>query len=421
MSRPTDWSALQLSWDPVPGDWSDVSSAATRYASIADKITQAKKDLLHVFDDAQLSGEAIDAVRETALQVADRIGRARERYHGVAEALAGYVEPLHSAQDQSLALLNNAVGASGDRTHALHEFQEWERKYDDAVASGDQDAIDHAKRTRDLWQQRYYDSNDDISRAVASLNAIIEHRDHAANRAADLIENVENSGGLNDDFWDKVDEFYDANEGWIDQAIEIAGWIAAALAVIAMFVPGLNVLVLVVAIIVAAAVIANAWAKAGTGRESIAEAIVTTVLAIVPFGIGRVLTVAGAAARSGVANQAANSILHSASGSGMSGLTKPIAEGVIEQFLTKGSTAVKSEFQELVNLSALAKAPILQSGAVATGLKAATASPIGIFVVDVIHRGTEPLTTAFGEDVVNGAVDKVFGDQSANSWQNANW
>lgn len=415
MTRPTDWSILELGSDPVPGDWSEVNHAATRYAAIADAIAQAKHDLLRVFDEEQLSSEAIHAVRDTALKVADRIGHAKERYHGVAEALAGYVKPLQNAQDHSVAILNNALAASGDRAYALREFHDWERKYEDAVASGDPTAISHTQHVRDSWQQKYSESNDHIAMAIASLNTIIENRDSAANQAAALIENVENSGGLNDDFWDKVDEFYD-NNPWINDAIKIAGYVAAALAVIAMFVPGLNVLVLVVSIVVAAAVIANAWAKAGTGRESIGQAIFETVTAVIPFGVGKVFSVVGKAATSSVVDSAASSIMHSAAGSGMSGLTKPIATSVIENFIKSGpAIALKSDFGALLNLSALAKTPILQSGGVAEGLASSVSHAGTIFGIQLVHTAVDPLI-GLGIEKLN-----LFGGQPVNSWQNANW
>ncbi len=114
MSRPSDWSALDQFDDPVPGDWSQVSRDAIGYGRVADAIEQAKKDLIRVFQEEQLTGEAIDAMKEVALEVADRIGPAKTRYRGVADALAVYATPLRDAQDESIAILARANASRGN-------------------------------------------------------------------------------------------------------------------------------------------------------------------------------------------------------------------------------------------------------------------------------------------------------------------
>jgi len=159
----------------------------------------------------------------------------------------------------------------------------------------------------------------------------------------------------------------------------IAGYVATALAIIAMFVPGLNLIVLAVSIVVAAAVIANAWAKAGTGRISFVEALVTTALAIIPFGVGKLLGNAATAARTNVTSTAARSMMASAAGSGVSGVTRPVAAHAVAQFMARRPTVVlaTSEFGELINLAALAKAPILLSGNTSTAVANALRPAVG--------------------------------------------
>jgi hypothetical protein len=416
VSRPSDWSPLQLSDDPVPGDWGAVRSASSRYGRVADSIDQAKTDLLSAFADDSMTGESIEAMREVALQVADRIERAWDRYRGVADALGGYVEPLRTAQNDSLVLLQRASETQSERLTAEHWVRHWQSEHQRRAFAGEPD-VDEAFDRWQYWEGQLRQTQQDVGGAIAALNRVIEARDTAADIAAGLIEEVENTGDINDDFWDKVDQFLTENP-WIDGVIQIASYVAAALAVIAMFVPGLNVLVLVVSIIVAAAVIANAWAKAGTGRISLVEAIVTTALAIIPFGVGKVLGNAASASRGAVSTTATNAVMGSAAGSGVSGITRPIASNVVAQFLTRQpglKLSAASDFGQLLNLSVLAKTPILLSGNASSAVAATMPRAVTTFVAE------------FGYNAFGGAADGMITDlvvpenAESNSWQNADW
>lgn len=415
MSRPSDWSPLQWSSDPVPGDWAEVSRASGRYAAVAAAIARAEADLTNAFDGDDMRGEAIDAMREVAVEVADRIGRAAQRYEGVADALRGYVEPLRAAQSESLTLLQRALESRESVASADQQTRYWQDEHQRRAIMGEPDA-DEALRQWQFWNSRSIEAHGDISSAIQALNGIIEARDQAAEYAAGRIEEVENTGNINDDFWDKVDQFLTDNP-WIDTVIEIAGYVAAALAVIALFVPGLNVVVLVVSVGVAAAVIANAWAKAGTGRSSVLEAIVTTALAIIPFGVGKVLGNVAAASRGAMTTTATNAIMRSAAGSGISGITRPIASNVITQFMTRnpGGAFATTSFGELLNVAALAKTPILLSGNTSAAVAATMPRAVSTFAADFGYQ-------AFGgmaDDLITDLV--VPDDAGVNSWQNADW
>lgn len=409
MSRPTDWLPLNLGMDPVPGDWSEVNSASTRYGGIADAIERAKADLLRVFEDEAISGEAIDAVRETAVQVADRIGRAKKRYRGVADALAGYVQPLHTAQDRSVEILNQAIGVGGDQTHARTKFDEWEHKYYEATTP---EELEDAEKWRNYWQQQLWDAENAVTSAVNELNQVLRDRDAAAETAAGLIEDVENSGDLNDGFWDNVDQFLDENP-WIDTVLTIAGYVAAALAIIAMFVPGLNLIVLIVSIVVAAAVIANAWAKAGTGRSSIGEAIFTTALALIPFGVGKGLSGLTSTFRGSVLTSAADDVV----ALGLNGVTRPVATNAFQQFLARNPANAwfpNTSLGYLLNLNRLAKTPILPGGTsflTQNSLKYAQL----IFGAEIFATAVDPLMGS----VID--ADNPFDGVETNTWQDANW
>lgn len=410
MARPTDWTVLDQYTDPVPGSWSQVSSASSRYGRVADAIQQAQADLTRVFEEEGLQGEAIDALRDVAVEVADRIGRAHARYRGVADALEGYVDPLRTAQDDSVTILNTALDSRDARNYAYEREQYWEEQYQRELQTGnDQADLDYARERRDYWSGKLDDANNAITTGITRLNAVIEARDTAANTAGALIAEVENTGGINDDFWDEVDQFLTDNP-WIDTALTIAGYVAAALALIALIVPGLNLIVLAVSIVVAAAVIVNAWAKAGTGRSSIGEAIFTTALALLPFGVGRIAGALGGAVRTG----AGTSMMASATRNGFSGVTRPVVTGVVDAFMTRGVWS-SSGFGELLRLTQLARMPITLAGNVSGPASQAFGPFIAMWTTSTALDVTGPLIDEFF-----GNMD-FFADLPVNSWQNADW
>ncbi|HWH98097.1 MAG TPA: hypothetical protein VNS80_06995 [Pseudolysinimonas sp.] len=360
MARPDDWTALQGYNDPVPGDPYGVSMAANRYTAIAEAIDDAEMELVGVFENDELVGEAIDAVREVALDVADRISRAKRRYEGVGKALAGYVSPLEDAQRDSLNLLNTAITARDERHYAEDRLYYWQRELDEAVAANDAAAASTAQLKVDHWQQEIYRTNDVTTIAVNDLQTVLDTRDAAANLAADAIELVENSGGLNDDWLNNLDQWFEENP-WINTVITWAGYIAAALAIIAMFIPGLNIIVAIITVIVIVVMVAtvvNAVLQAITGNKPWGQALFEIVMAVIPFGVGKGLSGAFGALASKIPATAVTSVIKSGNAVA-AGITKPMASTAVAGQIAKGPFSfLAGEAGMLADAAQLAKMPL---------------------------------------------------------------
>ena len=436
MSRPTDWTPLNEYSDPVPGNPDAVWRAASRYAGVADTIKQAARDLVRVFEDDQLKGESFDALREIATEVSSRIERAHERYQGVSDALGGYVQPLRDAQSISVEILTRAESNRTEGATADERVQYWRDELTLRAQTGAPDVHEAIDRLN-YWTQQQSQSQQDVGSLIAELNRVISDRDTAATVAANAIAEVENSGSLNDDFWDNVDDFL-TEHPWIDTVINVVSVAVAVLAIVAMFVPGLNLLVLAVSIVVAAAVIANAWAKAGTGRQSIAGAILETALALVPFA--RPIMALASTAKVAVTSASASSMMASAAGSGLSGITRPVATNVVDQFLGRNPSQwlrlpngapnilnKTSDFGDLLDLSALAKTDVLLAGGTSAGAMAAMSGVRNEFAVDLLFNSVDVVVSGIelgtGVDPVQAVIETVTGivDQPNNSWQNSDW
>ncbi|KGJ82329.1 hypothetical protein GY21_00725 [Cryobacterium roopkundense] len=333
MSRPTDWSALGVYRDPIPGDPSAVQTAAVEYTSVAEAITRAAANLRALSGCEGMVSEAVSALAEQADDVAERIERAQERYAGVGLALTNYATPLSEAQATSVQALmnaNTAFQAQADANADQARYQD--RLYDSSLTPEDR---------RDYEKQQDDAVNDGagaasmLAAAVELLQSAIDQRDVAAAVAAEAIADVENSGNLNDTFWDNVDQFFDKHAALIDNILFVAGILAAVLVVVALFIPIAGWVIAAVIIAVTAASVVNAVGQTMTGHKSIAQGIIEVAFALLPFGLGKVAgkLVGGqvSAIHRATSEAAAESLMKSKAGQGISGYTRSVARAEINQ------------------------------------------------------------------------------------------
>ena len=108
--RPSDWSPLAGS-DPVPGDPDEVAAMARHFRDTADEISDQVARLERIASVQGWEGEAARVFTEAAGDLADELGKAQRRHAEVAEAVAGWAEPLRTAQSASLTALREAQAA----------------------------------------------------------------------------------------------------------------------------------------------------------------------------------------------------------------------------------------------------------------------------------------------------------------------
>ena len=376
MARPTDWTALNYGADPVPGDPAVVTSAGNNYVAMAETIKQTSQNLRTLLDDKATVSEAVDAFREIAEQVAGRIDRAEQRYRGTGDALLVYAPELTSAQETSVTALTQAQTAVSSTESSGSEATAYERQLDDP-------ALEPADRTRieglrDGARSEADGAAASLQAAITLLQEAIDARDTAATTAENAIHDVEQASDLNDGFWDDVDQFFEENP-WVDTVLTIAGVVAGILAVVAMFVPGLNLIVGAIVVIVAVATVLNATMQALTGNKSWVDAITEIALAVLPFGAGKLIKCGLAATRGATASAAATSQMASAAGSGVSGVTRSVAVELVETAAREGvenlrfAPVIGSEARALAETAIIANMT-LRSGATSAAAVAASNS-----------------------------------------------
>ncbi|MCB1298425.1 MAG: hypothetical protein KDB08_05535 [Microthrixaceae bacterium] len=329
MTRPTDWSSLGYGSDPVPGDHSRVDLIGRMYVGTADSIKRAVDNFETALDPEFGHSKTMDAIREVSGDVADRVHRAEDRYRRVGEAVIVYAAALRIAQQNSADALASANAAET----ALHSANNMAAYYQRQVDSPDTPPANLAGYTQSqsTWEGRANEATRTISSAVATLQSAISSRDSAANTAISSIENVGDSGNLNDSAWDNIVQWVHENKELIDLIVDIVGYIATAVMVIALFIPGLNAIVGLVALIATIVTLANVALQVAAGTMGPVEALLNVGLAALTFVGGRAISTAVKGTQSAVGASVSNSIRGSYGSARISGMTQARAMSMVDE------------------------------------------------------------------------------------------
>ena len=257
MSRPTDWSPLQQWEDPVPGDPDEVSAGAETMALVATTISEAAQNLRALGADDGMKSQAVDAFRARALEVAAEIELAKDRYASTGTALAGYVEPLRTAQNWSVEALEEASQARSNLNAADTEVSDLLYQRQAASDEAAQARVDND--LQDAWS-RQAAAQGALDDAFAKLARATGHRDSAAETAMGLIDNALQINDLDDSAWR---QFLNKNAEILDTIGTVLGVVAAVLAVVTLFIPGVNLLAIGLVVGLGAAGINFALAENG--------------------------------------------------------------------------------------------------------------------------------------------------------------
>ncbi len=323
MNRPADWSPLGLGADPVPGDPDKVDLIGRLYIGTADSIDRAAGDLIRMLDDRFGQAESIDAIRSEAEDVERRIRRAEERYRGVGEAMVSYAPALRTAQTDSARALQQAIDAQTAVAQADRMIDYYEGRVNDpstppANLAGYQTELGE-------WTAKRITSSAGLGSSETTLTEAVAARDAAAGVAVSAIRLVESTGDLNDSWWDNTVQFINEHKDTIDLIVNIVGWVATVVMVVALFIPGLNVIVGIVATIAAIITLANAALQFAAGTMGPVEALLNVGLAALTFVGGRAIASSLKSLSSTAQTTVATSVRASAAGSGIRGMTQGAA------------------------------------------------------------------------------------------------
>lgn len=290
MARPVDWSPLE-DQDPVPGDVTEIRRESTRLGKLATMISEQVERLQAIGRDTDaLKGEYAGALRGKADELAGRLGRTHHRYSHVSGYLGHWADDLEEAQKQADA--------------ALEDAQEAQRRVDAHQPPHEQDAkpevkLTDAERTaRTARQHALSRAEDDLSGARGKLDKAVGLRDERAGHWAGKIRRAISKDGLHDKGWDKFKNWMADHSRLLNDLANVLCWVATACAIVALFIPGLNIIAMIaLGATLGALLLHTSLALAGQGNWI---DVGLDIFALATMGVGRLAAPGMEAAEQGV-------------------------------------------------------------------------------------------------------------------------
>ncbi|WP_194899845.1 hypothetical protein [Catenulispora pinisilvae] len=269
--RAADWTPLTPDGrDPVPGDPGAVRAEAAllgRVAdSIRDQVTAMRK--IAAAKQSELKGKYAGTISSTAGTLADQLNQAENRYRTASGELSGWATELESAQTESESLRKQAATQQDQVTANTPGLVSGSHNQHQPPNPAQQQALDQA--------------HGDISKLQGQLQGVLDTLHAAARRRRDAIGEGEHGDGLTDGFWDKFNHYA---ARWVSDACNALGWIATACAIVALFVPGLNILA-TIALLATIGSLAGHIVLAVSGSGSWFD-VGLDVFALATFGMGK--------------------------------------------------------------------------------------------------------------------------------------
>jgi hypothetical protein len=282
------WAPLDLDTDPVPGDPTAVSQESAHLSGVAKTITDQITALRKIGSggtDEVLKGKYADKLRSSANSLADQLGKIVGRYHTASSALSDYVPDLEHAQSMSLTALSDATGPAAQLSSLNGQ----------TLPTGQNLTPAQSKQISD-HKTALGKAQGALGDAKALLGKATSLRDSSASHCASRIHSAADDS-MKDHWslWGSIKDWVSAHAGWIKTIctiLEVVGTILAVAAfILAQFVPGLDVLVDVLAGIAFGATLAAMLGRlvlASTGNGSWWDFGVDA-LSCLSFGTGRLL------------------------------------------------------------------------------------------------------------------------------------
>ncbi|MFE1441008.1 hypothetical protein [Streptomyces sp. NPDC058739] len=295
MSRPKDWSPVELESDPVAGDPAEVARLGRRFRGVADRIRKQSGNIAALCGVDGWQSDTADEFRKSAEGTVGRLRQVLDRFDTAADLLG----EQHDQPDAKYASVLAHSQETADRARRDAEVDRDERDtLNRALAALDESADDHDRRRKELTRKRD-EAVDRIEAAVKRVHEAKDARNQAAEKAARALEDLIDHDKLKDSTWENI-------KGALKSIADIAGWVATVCAVTSLLVGWIPVVGWALAgVLDAVALLASVVALAChlvlvfTGDASIAD-LVLDGIALLTLGLGRAALSAGKAAAAGV-------------------------------------------------------------------------------------------------------------------------
>ncbi|MFF0007994.1 hypothetical protein ACFYQT_31785 [Streptomyces tibetensis] len=221
-ARPRDWHPLADS-DPVPGDPEEIRREVRHIKSVASSLREQTRMLRGIGNDNELKGKYAAKLKDEADDLEKRLGQVADRYERVHGHLTNWANDLEDFQTEADKVLANAKKEQENLDAEKAKKEAGDDKKPSASPSG----------TKSDPLQDYRDQ----------LDRIKGNRDERARHHADKIRD-QLDDAIEDSLWDDFKGWMHDNIDTIKIVLDALGWAATIIGVIALFIPGLNLLAL---------------------------------------------------------------------------------------------------------------------------------------------------------------------------------
>jgi len=227
------WELLGQASDPVVADVGAIDDRLAYFRALTESIHAEGRRLGAIASGESLKGEFANELRSGAGEVARDLTQVVGRYDAVVGALTVYRPELDLALNGSIAALDDAMDA------------------DRALSSATEAAEKDSAAAR-------------LAAAKTRLTGVLSRYDQAGRDAAARVRGAFNDG-LKDTGWDR---FKHALIKILKIVVKVLTYIGMALAVIALFIPGIGQLVMIAGAVIGASVLAADIALKAVGEGS---------------------------------------------------------------------------------------------------------------------------------------------------------
>ena len=235
-ARAGSWDLVGFDSDPIPGTPVAVGDEGAHYTGVADTISDQIARLRRLADpDERLKGAYAEKLVESCEDLADHLGKVEDRFRTTGGLLSGFESDLTTGRV-----------ATG-------------------MALGEAEAAVQGKDLEELWPVRGMPPTDPaLKAAYDKAHGAKSTFDGRAEDVANAIRKASDDD-MKDSRWDKFKDAVHSIAGVLDGIADILGYIAAALVIISLFIPGLNLLTLALILTVGALALHTLLAATGNG------------------------------------------------------------------------------------------------------------------------------------------------------------
>ncbi|TDC28023.1 hypothetical protein E1265_00350 [Streptomyces sp. 8K308] len=260
MARPSDWSPVDMDFDPTPGNPDEVRQLADELQTFADDVGEALTRVRGMAGDRAVqdwAGLSAQAFRSEFDGVPGNLEKLQTSYDMAARALQSYWPKLETAQGMADRALDRAIAAQADLSSAqaaLTDAQDWvslageeaerlEREGErEGVEPPSEAEVRAATRDANAANEAASSAQGRVDAAAEALSAARELarqakelREDAARTCASEIDAASDAGIQNRRWWE--DAVHWVQENW-DTIVEVCKVVVAVLGIVVMIIGG---------------------------------------------------------------------------------------------------------------------------------------------------------------------------------------